>query len=75
VGSVGTSRTVREIDVLCVRLPDVPVIVTVKVPVIAATLALSVNVLAPVVGFGLNDAVTPLGNPEADKLTFPLNPF
>jgi hypothetical protein len=66
---------VREIDVLCVRLPDVPVIVTVKVPVMAATLALSVNVLAPVVGFGLNDAVTPLGNPEADKLTFPLNPF
>ena len=60
---------------LCVRLPDVPVIVTVKVPVMAATLALSVNVLAPVVGFGLNNAVTPLGNPEADKLTFPLNPF
>jgi hypothetical protein len=51
------------------------VIVTVKVPVSAAALAFSVNVLAPVVGFGLNDAVTPLGNPDVDKLTLPLNPF
>jgi hypothetical protein len=35
----------------------------------------SVNVLVVVAGFGLNDAVTPLGRPEADKPTLPLNPF
>lgn len=75
MGSVGTRRTVREIDVVCVRLPEVPVIVAVTVPVMAVALAVSVKVLVPMVGFGLNDAVTPLGKPEADKLTLPLKPF
>jgi hypothetical protein len=36
---------------------------------------LKVNVLVEVAGFGLKDAVTPLGRPEADKLPLPLNPF
>src|SRR6266403_1407924 len=36
---------------------------------------LSVTVLVVVAGLGLNDAVTPLGRPEADKLTLPLKPF
>ena len=57
------------------RLPEVPVIVMVEVPVVAELLALSVNVLVPVVLVGLNDAVTPLGIPEADKLTLLLNPL
>jgi len=35
----------------------------------------SVNVLVDVVLAGLNDAVTPLGKPDADKLTLPLKPF
>jgi hypothetical protein len=49
--------------------------VTVAVPVAAALLAVSVNVLVVVVGFGLNAALTPLGRPDADKLTLPLKPF
>jgi len=28
-----------------------------------------------VVGFVLNDAVTPFGRPDAAKLTFPVKPF
>src|SRR5713101_3710511 len=49
--------------------------VTVTVPVVAMLLAVSVKVLVAVAGFGLKDAVTPLGSPEADKLTLPLKPF
>src|SRR5437867_11346411 len=49
--------------------------VTVTVPVVAVLLAVSVNVLVLVVLPGLNDAVTPLGRPDADKLTLPLKPF
>jgi hypothetical protein len=45
------------------------------VPVVAVPLAVSVNVLVVVAGFGLNDAVTPLGRPDVDKLTLPLNPL
>ncbi len=58
-----------------VKLPDVPVMVAVTVPVAAVLLAVSVNVLVLVVLLGLNDAVTPLGRPDADKLTLPLKPF
>jgi hypothetical protein len=57
------------------RLPDVPVTVTVTVPVAAVLLAVSVSVLEAVAGLGLNDALTPPGKPEADKLTLPLKPF
>ena len=48
---------------------------TVAVPVVAVLLALSVSVLVLVVLFALNDELTPLGKPETDKLTLPLNPF
>ena len=58
-----------------VKLPDTPVTVTVTVPVVAVLLAVSVNVLLLVVLVGLNDAVTPLGRPAADKLTLLLKPF
>ncbi len=61
--------------VLFVRLPDVPVMVTVAVPMVAALLAVSVNVLAELASAGLNEAVTPLGKPEADNVTLPLKPF
>jgi hypothetical protein len=67
--------TVRVIAVVFVKLPEVPVIVTGTVPVVAVLLAVSVNVLVLAVGFGLKDAVTPLGRPEADKVTLPLKPF
>ena len=71
----GAAFTVSAMVVLCVKLPDVPVMVTVTVPVVAVALAVSVNVLVAVAGFALNDAVTPLGRPDADKLTLPLKPF
>ena len=58
-----------------VKPPDVPVIVTDAVPVAAVLLAASVKVLVLAVLLGLNDAVTPLGRPEADKLTLLLKPF
>lgn len=58
-----------------VKPPDVPVMVTVTVPVAAVPLAVSVNVLVPLVGFGPKDAVTPRGRPDADKLTLPVKPF
>jgi hypothetical protein len=74
-GSVGIDRTVREIVVVFVKLPEVPVMVTVTVPVVAVLLAVSVKVLVLVVLLGLNNAVTPLGRPDADKLTLPLKPF
>jgi hypothetical protein len=72
---VGIGLTVSEIVALFFKAPEAPLMVTVDVPVLAVLLAVRVNVLAPVVGFGLNDAVTPLGNPDAERLTFPLNPF
>ena len=56
--------------------PEVPVMVTVALPTVAVLLAVSVRTLEPVeVGFGANDAVTPLGRPEADRVTLPVNPF
>src|SRR5947209_19903385 len=58
-----------------VKPPDIPVMVTVAVPVAAVLLAVSVNVLVLAVLLGLNDAVTPLGRPDADKPTLPLKPF
>ena len=67
--------TVREIAVIFVKLPDVPVIVTVDVPVVAVAPAVTVNVLALVVLLGLKEAITPVGRPEADKLTLPVKPF
>ena len=45
------------------------------VPVAAVLLAVSVNVLVLAVLLGLNDAVTPLGRPDADRLTLLLKPF
>ena len=67
--------TVSVIDVLCVKEPDVPVMVTVDVPCVAVALAVKVTVLVVVVGFGENAAVTPLGRPEAFRLTLLLKPF
>lgn len=58
-----------------VKLPDVPVTVTVAEPVLAEPLAVKVSVLEAVAGFGLNDAVTPLGRPDAERVTLPLKPF
>jgi hypothetical protein len=72
---VGINRTVREIVVVFVKLPDLPVTVTEAVPVAAVPLAVRVSVLVLDVLLGLNDAVTPLGRPDADKLTLLAKPF
>jgi len=61
--------------VVFVKLPDEPVTVSVNVPVVAVLLAVKVSVLLLAVLLGLNAAVTPLGRPDADKLTLPLKPF
>jgi hypothetical protein len=65
---------VSEMVVVCVRVPDVPVMVTVEVPVVAVELAVNVTTLVDVVGLVPKLAVTPLGRPEADKVTLPVNP-
>ena len=69
-GAVMVSETV----VVCVSAPDVPVIVTVEVPVVAVELAVKVATLVEVVGLVPKLAVTPAGKPEADKVTLPVNP-
>lgn len=71
----GGGFTVKESVVEFVKSAAVPVMVTAAVPVVAVPLAVNVSVLVPVVLAGLNDAVTPAGKPEADKLTVPLKPF
>ena len=49
--------------------------VTVAVPVVAVALAVSVKVLVVVVEAGLNEAVTPVGRPDADRLTLLAKPL
>ena len=61
--------------VVSVRSPEVPVIVSALVPPLAVLLAVSVRVLAPVVEVGEKEAVTPLGKPDTERFTLPLNPY
>lgn len=73
--------TVNEMVVPCVSEPAVPVMVTVAAPVVAVDEAVNVStdVALPfaggVTGFVANDAVTPLGKPEALSVVAELNPF
>jgi hypothetical protein len=71
---VAVEFTVRARVVDAVKLPEVPVIFTVADPVVAVLLAVSVSTLVPVVGFVPNVAVTPLGRPDAARVTLPVNP-
>ncbi len=66
--------TATDSVVLADKLPDVPMTVTVALPRAAELDAVRLSVLVPEVAPGLNDAVTPLGRPEAEKETLPLNP-
>jgi hypothetical protein len=63
--------------VLAVRLPEVPLIVTVAAFVVTAALllAVSVSTCVPETVPAANDAVTPVGNPVAARVTVPLNPL
>lgn len=55
--------------------PDVPVMVTVYCPTGVELLAVRVRLLYEVAGLGEKDAVTPLGKPETERFTLPLNPY
>lgn len=65
----------RVMAVWFVKVPEEPVTVNVTVPTAAVAFEASVNVLTLAVLLGLNDAVTPLGKPDIDKLTLPVKPF
>jgi hypothetical protein len=73
--------TVRLMVVVCVVDPDVPVMVTVAVPVVALEEAVrvSVDVALPfaggVTGLVANAAVTPVGNPDALSVVAELKPL
>ena len=60
---------------LGLRAPDVPLMEIPNVPTLADLATFRVSVLLVVAGFGLNEAVTPFGKPEADRVTLLLNPF
>jgi hypothetical protein len=68
-------RTVRLILTECDRPPDLPLTLTLKVPVVAELLTVNVNVVLDVEGFGLKAAVTPVGRLDPEKVTLPLKPF
>ena len=61
--------------VVSVRLPEMPVMVSVLVPPLAVLLAVRVSVLVPVVEVGENEALTPLGRPDRERFTLPVNPY
>ena len=69
------TETVIPIVVDAVRVPEVPVMVTVAEPVAAALLAVTVRPVDPVVGFVAKVAVTPLGKPVAARVTLPVKAF
>jgi hypothetical protein len=51
------------------------VIVTITVPVAAVAFAVKVSELVVLAGLGLmEDAITPVGKPEAERVTLPLKP-
>jgi hypothetical protein len=72
---LGGTLTVRAMVVDAVRVPEVPVIVTVAAPMVAVLLAVSVSTLEPVVGLVAKAAVTPEGRPEAASVTLAVNPL
>lgn len=60
--------------VFAVKEPDTPVMVTVARPTVAVLLAVSVSRLVALAGLVAKAAVTPLGRPEAESVTAPVNP-
>jgi hypothetical protein len=67
-------ETVNAMVVLPVRLPEIPLTVTVQAPATALLPAVNVRVLLLLELGELNDAVTPAGSPETARLTLPLKP-
>lgn len=68
----GLEVIVSAIVVFAVSAPEVPVMVTVEVPAVAVALAVIVTRLVFVAGLVPKVAVTPLGNPEAARVTAPV---
>ena len=67
--------TVRAIFTVTVRVPDLPVTLTVDAPVEAVAEAVSVRIALDGVDPELNDPTTPLGKPERVTVTVLLKPF
>lgn len=72
---LGAPVTLNAIVALAIRVPEVPVMVTIDVPAVAALPAVNVSRLVAIAGLEPNVAVTPLGSPEAVSVTLPVNPF
>ena len=78
---VAAAFTVSAMVVVCVVEPEVPVIVTVALPVVAVedAVRVSVDVAVPfaggVTGLVEKAAVTPVGRPEALRVVAELNPL
>jgi len=62
---------------VCVMLPEFPVIVSGYVPIVTAEGVVTVKTVVPLGISGLvsNDALAPTGNPDTFKFTDELNPF
>ena len=74
VNTEGGRATARAIVAVCgVKPPEVPVMTTVVAPVAAVLLAVRVKMLV-VALVEVNEAVTPLGRPEAARLTLLVKP-
>jgi len=65
--------TVSEMDVVALSVPEVPVIVIGYVPATVDAATANVATLEVVDEAGLNAAVTPVGMPDAAKVTLPAN--
>ena len=69
------ARTVSVNVALLLSAPETPCTVIGKLPNVAVLLAVNVTWLIPAVLKAPNAAVTPLGNPDTDRLTLLLKPF
>jgi hypothetical protein len=76
-GGGGCAFTTKLTVVVCVKLPLVPLIVSVDVPtgVLPLVVTVSVDVPVPVTVAGEKPAVAPAGNPLTLSATAPVNPF
>lgn len=70
----GALEIVSDSRAVLVKLPEVPVTVSVDVAAAAELLAIKVSVLLVIALAGLNDAVTPAGKPAMVRFTALLKP-
>jgi hypothetical protein len=73
----GGTAIIIEVVAECVRLPLVPVIVSVDVPmgVLLLVVTVMVDVPLPLIVVGEKLAAAPVGKPLAPKVTVPVNPL